>query len=78
MAVKEQHVEAPAVSPGAGYDADFFQWTQSTAEMIRRGRLAGAWLEVVELLIGLVIELVGLELTPATQPPQQRAAAVAA
>ncbi len=47
MAVKEQQAEVSAVSPGAGYDADFFQWTQSTAEMIRRGRLAEVDLEHV-------------------------------
>jgi hypothetical protein len=47
MAVKEQHAASSAVSPGAGYDADFFQWTQSTAEMIRQGRLAEVDLEHV-------------------------------
>jgi uncharacterized protein DUF29 len=45
MAVKEQHAAPSAVSPGAGYDDDFFQWTQSTAEMIRQGRLAEVDLE---------------------------------
>ncbi len=47
MAVKEQHAASSAVSPDAGYDADFFQWTQSTAEMIRQGRLAEVDLEHV-------------------------------
>jgi len=45
MGVKEQHAASSAVSPDAGYDADFFQWTQSTAEMIRQGRLAEVDLE---------------------------------
>jgi hypothetical protein len=47
MAVKEQHAAPSVVSPDAGYDADFFQWTQSTAEMIRQGRLAEVDLEHV-------------------------------
>jgi hypothetical protein len=47
MAVKEQRAELSNVSPDAGYDADFFQWTQSTAEMIRQGRLAEVDLEHV-------------------------------
>jgi hypothetical protein len=47
MAVKEQHAASSAVSPDAGYDADFFQWTQATAEMIRQGRLAEVDLEHV-------------------------------
>jgi hypothetical protein len=47
MAVKEPRAEASAVSPGADYDTDFFQWTQSTAEMIRQGRLAEVDLEHV-------------------------------
>lgn len=47
MGVKEQHAASSAVSPGAGYDTDFFQWTQSTAEMIRQGRLAEVDLENV-------------------------------
>jgi hypothetical protein len=47
MAVKEQPAARSAVSPDTGYDADFFQWTQSTAEMIRQGRLAEVDLEHV-------------------------------
>jgi Domain of unknown function DUF29 len=47
MAVKEQQAAVSPVSPDAGYDADFFQWTQSTAEMIRQGRLAEVDLEHV-------------------------------
>jgi Domain of unknown function DUF29 len=47
MAVKEQRAELSNVSPDAGYDADFFQWTQSTAELIRQGRLAEVDLEHV-------------------------------
>lgn len=51
MAVKEQHAALPDVGgdtrTGAGYDADFFQWTQNTAEMIRQGRLAEVDLEHV-------------------------------
>jgi hypothetical protein len=47
MAVKEQHAAPSVVSPDAGYDADFFQWTQSTAEMIRQGRLVEVDLEHV-------------------------------
>jgi len=45
MAVKEQHAEATALSSKVDYDTDFFQWTQSTAEMIRQGRLAEVDLE---------------------------------
>jgi hypothetical protein len=45
--VKEQHLAIPAVDPDEGYDADFFRWTQSTAEMIRQGRLAEVDLEHV-------------------------------
>jgi len=47
MAVKEQRAELSNVSADAGYDADFFQWTQTTAEMIRQGRLAEVDLEHV-------------------------------
>ena len=47
MAVKEQHAALPPVDPGAGYDTDFFEWTQTTAEMIRQGRLAEVDLEHV-------------------------------
>jgi hypothetical protein len=47
MAVKEQHAASSTASPNAGYDADFFQWTQATAEMIRQGRLAEVDLEHV-------------------------------
>jgi hypothetical protein len=47
MAVKEQHAAPSAAGPGAGYDTDFFEWTQSTAEMIRQGRLAEVDLEHV-------------------------------
>jgi hypothetical protein len=47
MALKEQHAASLGVNPGAGYDADFFEWTQSTAEMIRQGRLAEVDLEHV-------------------------------
>jgi hypothetical protein len=47
MAVKEQHGALSAASPAAGYDNDFFQWTQTTAEMIRQGRLAEVDLEHV-------------------------------
>src|SRR5271170_2694515 len=47
MAVKEQPGAPSSVNPDAGYDADFFQWTQSTAEMIRQGRLAEVDLEHV-------------------------------
>lgn len=51
MAVKEQHAALTDVvgdaGSGADYDADFFQWTQTTAEMIRQGRLAEVDLEHV-------------------------------
>jgi len=47
MAVKEQPAASSAVSPDTGYDADFFQWTQTTAELIRQGRLAEVDLEHV-------------------------------
>ena len=51
MAVKEQHAAVADVGgdarAGASYDADFFQWTQTTAEMIRQGRLAEVDLEHV-------------------------------
>jgi hypothetical protein len=47
MAVKEQPAAPSAANPGADYDEDFFQWTQSTAEMIRQGRLAKVDLEHV-------------------------------
>jgi hypothetical protein len=45
MAVKEQHAAVSPVSPDSGYDADFFEWTQATAELIRQGRLAEVDLE---------------------------------
>jgi hypothetical protein len=80
-------VEAPAVSPGAGYDADFFQWTQATAEMIRRGRLAEVDLEHVaeeiedmgkrdrrevrSRLIVLVMHLLKWELQPELRTPSR-------
>src|SRR5580658_6063465 len=52
MAVKEQHAERSVVNPGtvspdSGYEVDFFEWTQSTAELIRQGRLAEVDLEHV-------------------------------
>jgi hypothetical protein len=85
MAVKEQHAAPAVVSPGAGYDADFFQWTQSTAEMIRQGRLAEVDLEHVaeeiedmgkrdrrevrSRLIVLLVHLLKWELQPELRTP---------
>jgi len=49
MAVKEQDagrsIVNSVVSPAADYEVDFFEWTQSTAELIRQGRLAEVDLE---------------------------------
>jgi hypothetical protein len=45
MAAKEQ----PVTSVDSGYDADFYQWTQSTAELIRQGRMGDVdWEHVAE------------------------------
>jgi len=45
MAAKQEPV-APGCS---GYDADFYEWTQSTAELIRQGRMAEVdWEHVAE------------------------------
>jgi hypothetical protein len=88
MAVKEQRAKLSNVSPEAGYDADFFQWTQSTAEMIRQGRLAEVDLEHVaeeiedmgkrdrrevrSRLIVLVMHLLKWELQPELRTPSWR------
>src|ERR1700730_267897 len=88
MAVKEQHAAPSVVSPDAGYDADFFQWTQSTAEMIRQGRLAEVDLEHVaeeiedmgkrdrrevrSRLIVLVMHLLKWEFQPGRRTPSWR------
>jgi hypothetical protein len=48
MAAKEQHAFLAAGSP-EDYEADFFEWTQSTADLIRQGRLAEVdWEHVAE------------------------------
>jgi hypothetical protein len=93
MAVKEQHaapsiVNQDAVDPSAGYDTDFFQWTQATAEMIRQGRLAEVDLEHVaeeiedmgkrdrrevrSRLIVLVMHLLKWEFQPERRTPSWR------
>jgi hypothetical protein len=42
MAAREQSVASTAAGSAENYEVDFYEWTQSTAEMIRQGR----WSEV--------------------------------
>jgi hypothetical protein len=42
MAAREQIVASTAAGSAENYEVDFYEWTQSTAEMIRQGR----WSEV--------------------------------
>ena len=88
MAVKEQHAVSSAAIPAAGYDADFFQWTQSTAELIRQGRVAEIDLEHVaeeiedigrrdrregrSRMIVLVMHLLKWEMQPQLRTPSSR------
>jgi hypothetical protein len=49
MAAKEQGAALTAAASPESYEADFYQWTQSTAEMIRQGRMSEVdWQHVAE------------------------------
>jgi|HubBroStandDraft_1064217.scaffolds.fasta_scaffold375714_2 hypothetical protein len=49
MAAKEQSVALTAAGSAENYEADFYEWTQSTAEMIRQGRFSEVdWEHVAE------------------------------